>query len=97
MVEAHRRYIDIHVVITGEECYRYYPLEHLESERAYDEENDAELFHKNVEATASARLRPGSFIAFFPQDGHVPMLPHNGQPTTVKKIVVKIAMDALAI
>ena len=35
-------------------------------------------------------MRPGTFMALFPEDAHMPQLRVEGQPSRVKKVVVKV-------
>jgi YhcH/YjgK/YiaL family protein len=87
--EAHRKYIDVQYVASGIEMIGYAPLATLAATDAYDEANDGIHF----EGTGGAVIVPaGSFAIFFPQDGHKPGLVA-GEPSKVRKIVVKVAVS----
>ena len=86
LFEAHRKYIDIQFVISGEELQGYAPLSSLKIKDAYDQEKDAALY----DGTGSIfKLSSGSFVIYFPNDGHKPNLMID-KPAALKKIVVKI-------
>ena len=42
--EAHRRYIDIHITLQGEEWYGYAPVEDLKAVEPYSAERDIQFF-----------------------------------------------------
>jgi len=86
--EAHRRYIDVQYVATGSEIMGYAPIGTLAVTKAYAEKDDCELFAGTGDfVTACA----GTFVVFFPEDGHMPCLA-NGAPEPVQKVVVKLAI-----
>ncbi len=92
--EAHRRYVDIQFLISGREKLGYASLQTLEEETLYDSERDVEFLKNLPEVPSISILVPEMFMAFFPQDGHMPGLAYE-EPEPVKKVVVKIAVDAL--
>ena len=83
--EAHRRYIDIQYVISGEECIGYRPLEDMETVE-YNETKDVAVLKGEG---AMMLTRAGSFGIYFPQDAHQPCMAVD-QPMKVKKAVVKV-------
>lgn len=89
-IECHRRYIDIQVLLSGSEkvgfCHR-----RSGRELPYDEEKD---FLKLEGTTSFLTLLPGSFVIFFPDDGHMPMIHAGQEPAPVKKVVLKIPITA---
>jgi YhcH/YjgK/YiaL family protein len=86
--EAHRRYIDLQLMVQGEEHIGYAPLNRL-TPIAYDETKD---FLRLSGEGDLVFLRSGSFMLLWPDDGHMPCLAVN-EPEPVKKVVVKIAVD----
>jgi biofilm protein TabA len=86
--EAHRRYIDLQVMIEGEEHMGYAPL-NLLTPAGYDEARD---FLRLSGHGDRVTLRSGSFVLLWPGDGHMPCLAVC-EPMPVKKVVVKIAVD----
>ena len=84
-IECHRRHIDVQIVVRGVEeigvCHRSDAVV-----SAWDEERDFETLQGKVDCIT---LRPGSFVIFFPQDGHMPKIRH-GESASVRKIVIKV-------
>lgn len=82
--EAHRKYIDIQLVLEGSEQIGYAPLTGMEADTEYDAENDFQLLKGQG---SLLQVPAGSFCIFFPEDVHMPGLNGSGN---VRKIVVKI-------
>lgn len=88
--EAHRKYIDVQFVAAGVEQMGWANLNSLTVKKPYDADGDYALF----EGSGSLLTVPaGSFAVFFPNDGHIPGVAVNDQPSAVRKIVVKVAVD----
>lgn len=87
--EAHREYIDIQYLISGEEKIASLPLEYLKETKAYNPDVDA-AFYKEAEVRPQESIIGNRYFAvYFPQDGHMPGLAVTA-PSQVKKVVVKI-------
>lgn len=84
--EAHRRNIDIHYVLQGEERFGYAHVDTLRPKTEYNEEGDYLLLTGEA---AYFTLRPGDFCIAFPEDAHIPCLTC-GDTETVKKVILKI-------
>lgn len=89
--EAHRDYIDIQYLLSGNEMICCLPLEYLKEIKAYNSEIDASFHVESGEKPQELLLGNGFFAIFFPQDGHMPCLCVE-KPIPVKKIVVKIEL-----
>ena len=92
--EAHRQFIDIQIVLSGEEVVLWHPMGSLPIKAPYDSAKDAELYHLPSTREGNAAeliLRPGLFAVFFPHDLHAPAI---GESRSVKKVVVKISISA---
>ena len=88
LLEAHRKYIDIHVALQGIEEIGWRPLrECLEISKPYNAEADCLIV--DDAPTSWIALAPGSFAVFFPEDAHAPLAGDG----SVLKIVLKIAME----
>jgi biofilm protein TabA len=87
-LEAHRQYIDIQLIVHGEELIRVAPAGALEVRQPYEPGSDKMLFHP-VDRMSSVRLSAESFAVFFPQDAHMPCMQADG-PVDVHKVVVKL-------
>lgn len=85
--EAHQKYLDIHLLIEGEEIVYNTPLDQLTVTKAYVEASDLALYQG--EALQRCILRPGEAVICFPQDGHMPGM-KSQEVMEVKKMVVKV-------
>lgn len=84
-LEAHRKYIDIQIPISGIETIGYAPIqEHFKESIAFDERKDIVFFEN--EAENYLVINPGMFAIFFPGDAHAPGI----TPYSMKKAVIKI-------
>ena len=91
MFEAHRDYADIQVVVSGRELVEVAPAGSLSEAVSYDSVNDVAFFSNEVYGE-SYLLTPGRFIAFMPEDGHMPKLGiERGE--SCRKIVFKIRLQ----
>ncbi|QLQ08218.1 MAG: YhcH/YjgK/YiaL family protein [Anaerolineae bacterium] len=84
--EAHRRYIDLQVVIRGVEQFGYAHIGNL-TPGDYDAAKDWLPLSGEGDFF---RLQAGYFAIFMPEDAHMPGLAA-GPHTAVKKLVVKIS------
>jgi len=84
--EAHRDYIDVHIMVRGEELVGFANVADLESLGDYDSAKDAEHFTGDG---IFFTLKEGYFAIFGTSDAHMPCLQPN-RPNTVRKIVLKI-------
>jgi biofilm protein TabA len=87
-LEAHKRYIDIQVVLKGEEIIGYAPLEYLAVVEPYNNTKDIEFLARPEQIT-KAILKPGLFCILFPQDAHLPCCQIT-EPADIMKIVFKV-------
>ena len=87
-LEAHHKYIDIHVAIAGVDEMGWKSRALCTMPKGnYDREADAEIFVDTPDAWVA--VGPGAFGIFFPRDAHAPMV-GDGE---LHKVVVKIACD----
>jgi YhcH/YjgK/YiaL family protein len=89
--EAHRRYIDIQLVVRGQEAIGVAPVSGLTTVEAYDPAKDIEFFAVPGES-ATIELRADDFAVFAPGDGHRPSL-HLDGPHVSRKVVVKVSVE----
>ena len=82
--EAHRRYLDVHLMVTGEERVELASPAGLE---LFEHKDD--FYAYRGQAEQSLILRPGSFLVVFPEDAHRIKIQVNG-PETVSKVVFKV-------
>jgi YhcH/YjgK/YiaL family protein len=88
--EAHRRFVDIQLVVRGQEAIGYAPAASLTTVEPYDKEKDIEFFSVPPES-ATLALRAGDFAVFAPGDAHRPSL-HLDGPHVSRKVVVKVSV-----
>ncbi|GAA3579220.1 YhcH/YjgK/YiaL family protein [Snuella lapsa] len=85
-LEAHRNYIDIQYIFEGIEQIGLTTLENQRAVKTYNSADDYELFDETYSLIS---LKKGLFAIFFPDDLHMPGI-KMGNPSTVKKVVVKV-------
>lgn len=89
--EAHRRYADVHYVISGEELLGVAPVGECEPVGEFSEADDFGLYVPG-DREAWATLRPGDLVVTPPCDAHKPgCCP--GEPAPLKKVCVKVLVD----
>jgi len=86
VIEAHRDYIDIHIMVKGVEFFGVANKADLTA-LGYDEKHDAETLSGDVRLFA---FREGEFAVLFPQDAHLPGVKARGSTRLVKKVVLKV-------
>ena len=87
--EAHKKYIDVMVMIEGEETIYVKPTSRLSNiTMAYDSERDLMLAEFDKDGTP-VHMTKGSFIVLMPQDAHAPGCWYECSKS-VKKIVGKV-------
>lgn len=86
--ETHDNYSDIQYVVKGREVLGYARREEMTVAVPYNEKKDITFYGDNV-ASVKCACRCGDFMIFFPTDGHKPKTAC-GEPSAVRKIVVKI-------
>ena len=87
-LEAHRKYIDIQLVLEGDETMGWKPLaDCLNPVSEHSMEKDIRFFH---DAPASwIAVPPDHFCIFFPEDAHAPLV-GNGP---IRKVIFKVAIN----
>ncbi|MFU1858156.1 YhcH/YjgK/YiaL family protein [Sphingobacterium sp. NGMCC 1.201703] len=83
--EAHRKYLDIHVILQGEEIIHLNDISEMESTQDYEE--DYELF--KGKGKHSIHLKEGYFLLLFPNEVHKTSI-QVGSSNEVKKKVYKL-------
>jgi len=84
--EAHRKYLDIHIMLAGSERVEIAPPEKL-AEFGRTEAND--FYAYRGEGDYKLVLSPGDFLVVFPNDAHRIKMQVDG-PETVTKAVFKV-------
>lgn len=96
--EMHQKYIDIQLVIQGEEWIECSAtMEDLTQYTPYDEKIDCQ-FRDNIEVKNIVHLKENMFAVFFPFEAHKPCCDYSQNalaPKNEKKLVVKIPASLL--
>jgi YhcH/YjgK/YiaL family protein len=85
-LEAHKKYIDIQVVATGEEFMGYTNIENTTISEDYDPIKDVMFLNGKVDKLLATNK---NFLIFYPEDAHMPALSVN-EAQHVKKAIFKI-------
>ena len=88
--EAHRRYLDIHIMVEGEERV---DMNRPEDLKLTDAQEGNDFYAYQGESWHSTVLKPGEFLEVFPGDAHRIKVQVDG-PKTVSKAVFKVCIDA---
>ncbi len=85
LLEIHRKYIDIHILLEGEETIGWKPTEDLLDESIpYSPEKDCAFYTDTP--TSFITILPGEFVIAFPEDAHAPAIGKG----KIHKLVAKI-------
>lgn len=85
VLEAHKRYIDVHFLLQGKEIIGWRAIENCTKEqKAYDEEGDYALYSDTP--TTYVELLPGEFAIVFPEDPHAPVIGEG----KIRKLIAKV-------
>lgn len=87
--EAHRKYIDIQIILSGKEKMGYCRINDMRTTTAYDQEKDLLFLEGQGDFVT---VKEGMFALFAPNDAHMPGVQVDN-PESVKKIVVKVLTE----
>jgi biofilm protein TabA len=88
-IECHRRYIDLHLMLDGNERIGYAPKASCRELGSYEPDRDFQPLRGELDLLT---LKKGLFLVLFPQDAHLPGIPI-GAPRSVVKCVLKIPIE----
>ncbi len=91
--EAHKKYIDIQMLLDGEERLDYISVDGLSVSEEYNPGRDVMFFNPPCGCADSLFLKPGKFALLFPHEAHMPQINSAEKSVKVKKVVVKILAD----
>ena len=86
--EAHRRFLDIQYVLTGQDVVGWAPISRLTPAGEFNVDGDIGFFDGEVEMI---RIPAGYCYVVFPEDGHMPDC-HIDEPNDFLKYVIKIEL-----
>ncbi len=87
--ESHRKFIDLQVIVEGEELMEVADVASITANQPYQEERDLITYLDTANAS-HLRLVAGQAAIFFPVDVHMPTLRLHTSASLVRKTVVKI-------
>lgn len=85
-IEAHREFLDIQYIVTGEETVGWAPIDTLTPSGEFDTAKDKGMYTGHCDFF---RIGAGYCYVVFPEDGHMPSV-HLDEPHNYQKMVVKL-------
>ncbi len=87
LLELHQKYIDIQLVLGGEDSMGWKPKLHCQKPNCdYDDSKDLQFFNDKPDSWST--LKAGYFAIFFTEDAHMPLISSGN----IHKIIVKVAI-----
>ncbi len=92
--ETHKKYIDLHLMLTGTEEIHLNFLQNMTIKEAYSEEKEMILLEGNTvqDGNSYVRMTENDFLICYPEDAHCTGVQVN-EPQTIKKAIFKIKVD----
>lgn len=87
--EAHEKYIDIQILLSGCEKIYYSEKDTLTFDIPYDSQRDIAFYKEAVEGNY-IELNGSNFVVLFPHEAHAPQVQSGNTSEQVLKVVVKI-------
>ena len=85
VLEVHRDYIDVHILLEGKERIGWKALEDVNDlKQAYQKEGDCALYSDTP--TSFVDLLPSQFLIVFPEDPHAPVIGEG----KIRKLIGKV-------
>lgn len=91
-LEYHRKYIDIQYVVKGKEICGLSPMKNLNNLEQYDEDNDIAFLDAESDSSM-IQVEEGQFYIVWPNEPHRPLCAVDNQSKTIKKIIIKVAVE----
>lgn len=88
--EGHKKYIDIHILLSGQESIEIADESMLTQQSDYNESEDFATYRGK--ATTVCQVDNSDYVITFMEDIHKPKV-QIGQPSRVKKVVIKVKND----
>lgn len=87
VLEVHRDYIDVHILLEGIERIGWKAIEDVtDLKQAYQKEGDCALYSDTP--TSFVDLLPGQFLIVFPEDPHAPVIGEG----KIRKLIGKVRL-----
>ncbi|MFV0503335.1 MAG: YhcH/YjgK/YiaL family protein [Lachnospirales bacterium] len=84
--EVHKKYIDVQIMVVGEEIMEWNNIESLKLSADYNDENDAAFYEGDGNLF---NIKKNMFYIAYPQDAHKPCV-HTKLQKKYKKIILKL-------
>lgn len=91
LYESHKQYVDIQLIVEGEEYIYTADADTLQVCEPYSAEKDIMFYDGDAPGEAHL-LRAGDYLVLYPQDAHQPMV-CTDQPGRIKKVVYKVKIQ----
>lgn len=91
--EAHKKYIDIQMLLSGTEELDFIQTEGLKIAEEYDTNRDVMFFENPSQKPDYLILEPFKFAMIYPHEAHRPQMNIFDKSQKVKKVVVKILIN----
>jgi YhcH/YjgK/YiaL family protein len=88
-MEAHQRYADVQVLVSGHEAMEVAPVDGLTVTSPFDASKDAALYAMPAEAS-TLLMDDGDCVVLFPTDAHAPGQARGVDSQTSRRVVVKV-------
>lgn len=86
-LEMHRIYIDVHILLEGDESIGWKPIDDIVTiTKPYSEDGDCAL--SDDLGVSYIPLHPGDFVIVYPEDAHAPLI-GSGK---VRKLIAKVKL-----
>lgn len=87
VLEVHRDYIDVHILLEGKERIGWKAIEDvIDLKQAYQKEGDCALYSDTP--TSFVDSLPGQFLIVFPEDPHAPVIGEG----KIRKLIGKVRL-----
>ena len=87
LLEVHQTYIDVHILLRGDESIGWKPLESIENiTKEYSLQDDCAL--SDDIPTSYTQLMPGDMVIVYPEDAHAPGI-GDGK---IRKLIAKVML-----
>lgn len=91
ITESHQDYVDIQILLYGEEIINIFPSSSLTVKDLYNKDIDCTFYNLPIQKPLnSLYLTPNIMGVFYPQDAHTTQIAPNDNIQTIRKVVFKV-------
>lgn len=88
--ESHDEFVDVQILLNGQEEIYYAPRENLHSIKEYDVNRDITFYNDSLINSDCITLDGTNFVVLFPHEAHAPQIAIDDKKSNVLKVVIKI-------